>query len=177
MQPTQFRKRNKRPKWTFNPFLHLTETAKSFSTRILRSSFRMRIVDTFLVFYGNIGSVLLPNQSSNARMGLLDFIFPIPRLFQYLSNITLKLPIHHYMQEALFVASLLPRLALIAMKFITASVLTAISLPLVGLVHLFITPQKNKLINAIKKTYITLIKKDNLNTPKKYSIKSSKFNH
>lgn len=131
----------------WNPFSHLSETKKYSSGRILRSGLWHRIEDTFRVFYGDLFNV------DENELGILDYPFPFPRILQNILYMSFK------NATAMILVGIFA-VPLIATKFIAASMLTLISLPIVGLTHLFVMPTINKLLKRVQQIKVTLVESE-----------------
>lgn len=124
----------------WNPFTHLIGSKKYPFSRIVHASFFKRIKDTFEVFFG--GKATFP-QYNNEKLGLIDYVFPFPFLFQKAWEAS---------SNIVFIVILaIPYFALQAIKVIAAAVLTLLSSPFVLFVHLCTKPKSNQYEERVMK--------------------------
>ncbi|MES2217339.1 MAG: hypothetical protein V4501_02900 [Pseudomonadota bacterium] len=139
----------------WNPFFHLQETTYYPTARLIRSSFKQRMRDTFKVFYGDI---------FRNNLGIIDYIFPFSRL-----STAILLLINRgsndnanttdiILSASLFIIWSTPTILLSIPKLIVASALTLVLSPVVALVHFWFKSDKEKLVNQIKHLKIQLYK-------------------
>lgn len=139
----------------WSPFAHLRETQKYPLSRLLRASLWGRFKDTFKVFYGSF---------LTCDMGILDYLFPLPRLFQNSCHALDELkPEHPLIKGAVnsaFIISVILTFLLSLPKFLVALLLTIIVMPVVIPVHFGIRKMNPwlKEIPALKLRGITYLR-------------------
>jgi hypothetical protein len=128
----------------WNPFLRLIESRNYPYARLIRSSLRERIWDTYYIFFGSV---------FHDDLGVLDYLFfPIPILEKTIFLIN-NLPAQYLkFFTPLLILLIIPWAALCMIKASTAGILTVLITPLVLLTHLICNPiwkQKANLIENI----------------------------
>lgn len=125
-----------------NPFTNLIETKKYPFARLIRSSFKDRLEDTYRVFTGGFGAEM--------RMGLLDYVlFPIA-LMDYILD---KLDKNEYEKASnVFLAVIIvPLILLLAVRELASAIISVVLSPIVALVHLATYRERSRLLEQANK--------------------------
>jgi hypothetical protein len=133
----------------WNPFFRLIESKKYPYSRLIKSTWKQRIRDTFYVFNGEF---------IHFDFGLLDYPFFLNR-FLLLAVISLD---HRFDRKAALpiVVLLIPLVILTVTKAFVAFVLTFVVSPIVFIVHLIIQPFWNQMVNQIKNVIVRPVDKN-----------------
>jgi hypothetical protein len=129
----------------WNPFLRLIESKKYLYARLIRTSWTERMWDTYYVLFGGF-------EIFDDDLGILDYLFfPIRIIEKSLFILAVKIPqtLQIYFSPV-FILLTIPWIALNAIKAVTAGLLTLLSIPIVSLVHLLISPIWRKKASQIE---------------------------